>query len=389
MYPNRFNSYSNSAQHFIDKYDGSLPFAHFIKAQFAENKKYGSKDRRWIAHFCYCYFRVASALLGSEKEIAIRIAVYLCSDDLSEYDAIFDKHWFDASNLNERIEIIQNQFPAFNWVHSFPFLDKLSDKIDKETFQISFLQQPDVFLRVRPQKLEIVKKKLKKVDWNYHWENEYCLRIPPNIKIEEYFEINKEVVVQDYMSQSIAQYFPDIPVKSYFDCCAASGGKAMLFHDYFPDVFLNVTDIRSSILNNLKKRFHEAGITFYTANVMDMATPISKDPKRKFEFVLCDAPCSGSGTWARSPENLSYYTPSDIEEKHALQVKIADNAIRYVQNGGYLLYITCSVFTQENESVVSEILKRNNHVVLEKTGYLFGAGKRADTMFATLFKVTN
>lgn len=386
MYPNRFHSYSNSAQQFLQLYDGAMPFAHFIKNKFAENKKYGSKDRRWIAHFCYCYFRIASAAANLEKELAIKIGVYLCSDDLSEYAEIFESIWFNASNLEEKVAIILKEFPNFQSEKIFPLLAEVSAEIDKKAFQLSFLQQPNVFLRVRPHQLENVKKKLKKADWEYHWVSEDCLSIPPNIKVEQYLDINKEVVVQDLMSQSIAQYFPDADIKSYFDCCAASGGKAMLFHDYFPEVFLSVTDIRSSILNNLKKRFQEAGIMHFTSAVLDMAAPLAQNPKRKFQFVLCDAPCSGSGTWARNPENLNYYSAADIVEKQSLQIAIAENALKYVQKDGYLLYITCSAFERENEEVVQRILE-NNNVSLEKSGYLLGYGFRADTMFAALLHV--
>ena len=58
----RFQSYYNTAVYLIKAYDGSMPLVHFLKQYFAANKKHGSKDRKFIAHLCYVYYRLGHSL---------------------------------------------------------------------------------------------------------------------------------------------------------------------------------------------------------------------------------------------------------------------------------------------------------------------------------------
>ena len=53
----RFQSYFNTAISLIKTYDGSIPLQHFLKQHFSQHKKHGSKDRKFITHLCYCYYR--------------------------------------------------------------------------------------------------------------------------------------------------------------------------------------------------------------------------------------------------------------------------------------------------------------------------------------------
>ena len=66
--------------------------------------------------------------------------------------------------------------------------------------------------------------------------------------------------------------------------------------------------------------------------------------------MLVDAPCSGSGTWRRRPEDAWRLTAEEVERLHALQVRILGQASRLVKPGGRLAYVTCSMLTAENEA---------------------------------------
>src|SRR5690606_27157702 len=114
---------------------------------------------------------------------------------------------------------------------------------------------------------------------------------------------------------------------SVWDCCAASGGKSILAKDILKNIQLTVSDIRKSILINLEKRFASAGIKAYTAKVADLTDPsFSHSPlapserfsragthHSAFDLIICDAPCSGSGTWARTPEQLYNWTEARLD----------------------------------------------------------------------------
>jgi 16S rRNA (cytosine967-C5)-methyltransferase len=69
--------------------------------------------------------------------------------------------------------------------------------------------------------------------------------------------------------------------------------------------------------------------------------------------VFVDAPCSGSGTWRRRPEDAWRLTPEEVERLHALQVRILSQASQLVKPGGRLVYVTCSMLSRENEASIA------------------------------------
>ncbi|MEJ0102220.1 MAG: hypothetical protein WDO19_06540 [Bacteroidota bacterium] len=85
----------------------------------------------------------------------------------------------------------------------------------------------------------------------------------------------------------------------------------------------------------------------------------------------------------RTPEQLYFFAETKIAEYNSLQKKITDNIVRCLQQGGYILYITCSVFKMENEEVVG-FLQEKHGLQLLRMELLKGYGQKADTLFAAL-----
>ena len=72
-----------------------------------------------------------------------------------------------------------------------------------------------------------------------------------------------------------------------------------------------------------------------------------------FDLVLVDAPCSGAGTWRRTPEAKWRLTPQRLSDLVDLQAEILTQAARHVAPGGTLLYMTCSLLARENAAQVA------------------------------------
>jgi 16S rRNA (cytosine967-C5)-methyltransferase len=248
--------------------------------------------------------------------------------------------------------------------------------------------------------------KLKNAGILPEWISENTPALPNGSKIESIIKLDNEAVVQDVSSQRV-QELMQIPlrqkphgsqatdIKKVWDCCAASGGKSIMALDINNSIQLSVSDKRSSALDICRQRFKKAGITSYHDFIADLTQKkfvfpgypgVNDTADVKVDLVIADVPCTGSGTWSRTPEQLFYFNPSEIKRYSTLQRQILRNVIPAIKSGGYLLYITCSVFKEENEEIVDYVvqefsLKSNSMELLE------GYRTRADTLFAALFSI--
>lgn len=399
----QFHSHLNSAVAILKNYKGEIPFHLYLKKYFTKNKKYGSRDRKQIASLCYNYFRLGKALTDNSVEEKILLGTFLCESKPSQLLENLKPEWNSVieNPLEEKLAIVNQQFKIEN---IFSFNDELSEGVDKEKFNQSFLIQPKLFLRIRPGNKNKVTGKLAGAGLPYQLLNESCIALPNSSKIDSVIELDKEAVVQDYNSQQVSKFLQLLqrspygqttnykPQTKVWDCCAASGGKSIIAYDIDPNIHLTVSDKRESILNNLKERFAKAGIKNYNSFVADLTTnnsqlttDNSKLPTQHFDLIIADVPCTGSGTWSRTPEQLFYFSKKEIETYASLQKKIIENVVEHLKPGAKLLYITCSVFKKENEAIVNFATEKCNLKLL-KQELLKGYEMQTDSLFAALLQ---
>ena len=380
------HSHLASAIKVIQNVKQGEPLVHQLKKFFAADKKYGSKDRKNISALCYNFYRIGNTLKSKTLEERILSGTFLCEHKSNPFLAVV------APLLNEKIEqLLKNKlaYLKISPTEIFPFQDELGEDINAENFALSFLKQPSFFIRIRPGKEVMLLEKLTDNKVDFEEINTSCISLPQGFKTKSLMHINKEVVVQDRNSQRVFDYLkkPEVFLQKdieVWDCCAASGGKSILLYDILHGhVQINVSDVRANILNNLRNRFKEAGIKKYEAFTADLLKGNPSLPQKKYDLIICDAPCTGSGTWARTPEQLSFFTLNNIDEYAAMQKKIASTAINYLKKEGLFFYITCSVFKKENEEVVAYLQKKFHLQVLQME-YLKGYEVQADTMFVAV-----
>jgi len=183
--------------------------AGFLKSFFYANKKYGSKDRKQISHLCYCYFRLGKMKIEMTVEERILLGLFLCSDQSNEILQLLKPVWNNkvSESLDEKLSLIQVE----NSNESiFPFTDELSTDIEKTDFIFSHLIQPDIFLRLRPKKEEIVKQKLQDAGIDFKIISDRSLAFPAASKIDNVIELDKDAVVQDYSSQRVGEFLSPV-----------------------------------------------------------------------------------------------------------------------------------------------------------------------------------
>jgi 16S rRNA (cytosine967-C5)-methyltransferase len=389
-------NYVRSSTAIITAYKGDMPLAAFLKMHFAANKKFGSKDRKYITQLCYNYFRLAPVIRNEDLATGIKIALFICNDSIGEWASLFDEYWQQnwSEKLENRVAFIQSKFASVTSLSIFPFNHLLSKDINHHLFSLSHCIQPDLFIRVRPAKMDKVLNSLKAANFLFEIVEGNTIRLPNGTKLETIVTVDEDIVIQDLSSQRVGTMLDKIKsvnalnILSIWDCCAASGGKSILAHDIFENIQLTVSDIRQSILHNLESRLNRAGVDPLNSFLIDLSKPIDFKKsvnKNQFDLVICDAPCSGSGTWSRTPEQLSFFDEKKVDEFQQLQQQIVTNISPSIKKGGYLLYITCSVFEKENE-LVSQFIVANIGAKLVEQKIIKGYTQKADTMFVALFQ---
>lgn len=370
-------------QRILSEYPAETPLSKFLPGFYRQNKQMGSSDRKVASRLVYNYFRLGRALASRPQDERLVLAEFLCNTQSNSFLQYFKPDWAAcvAFAIDEKIDLIQKTYPDFKLEDVFPWSDKISADIDKQAFLKSFFVQPDLFIRVRNGYDHLVKAELTKAQIAFKDEGDGCYSMPNGTKLETIFPIQHWFEVQDYSSQQTAKYFKPQKWDAWWDACAASGGKSLLLHEEEPDIKLVVSDIRESILANLDERFRSAGLVKYQRKQLDL-TQNNDQALHDYEFdgIILDAPCSGSGTWGRTPEMIAQFESPKIDFFQRLQKTIATNVIKHLKPGKPLIYITCSVFKAENEDVVDYLTKECG-LKLESIEVLKGYGHKADSMF--------
>lgn len=365
----------------IADYTASVPLAIYLRNYFKSYPKLGSRDRKALSHAAYLYYRYAKRLPAG----------------LSVFEVIFNgiHHSGAGSSYLETMLLKYDDGLPTKIIPVAPTdpgaLPELSDGITPEEWQDSFFLQPDVFIRVRDSSTA---DRLKEAGIPYTIPGSIqgnCLALPNGSSLEQVLPPSG-YVVQDWASQQsigiLLENLRDARPDRLWDCCAGAGGKSLMIGDSLPGVGILATDIRKSILHNLLERFDRYGLPSPETAVADMsdAGAVQREiGDRRFDVILCDVPCSGSGTWARTPEQHFFFRAGSLKAMSDRQFQIASNTIPYLRPGGILAYITCSVFREENEAIVKRIAGEHELGLIGK--YLInGISLHADSMFAAILK---
>ncbi|MFD2739276.1 RsmB/NOP family class I SAM-dependent RNA methyltransferase [Sulfitobacter aestuarii] len=159
-----------------------------------------------------------------------------------------------------------------------------------------------------------------------------------------------EIEFQDAASQAVVAAIPT--TGKVLDYCAGGGGKALALATQGQNR-VSAHDIDPRRMSDLPARAERAAV-----RIRLIATDALR-AHAPFDIVLCDAPCSGSGAWRRSPEGKWSLTATRLQQLTEIQDEILDRAAPLLARGGVLVYATCSVLRIENEDRVTAFLQRH------------------------------
>jgi len=171
------------------------------------------------------------------------------------------------------------------------------------------------------------------------------------IKLSESY-LNGLVELQDAASQAIMDELPLTGGMTVLDYCAGGGGKALAMASH-PGVQVYVHDVAPERMRDIPARADRAGVSLTQIETDQLAD------QGTFDLVLCDAPCSGSGAWRRSPEGKWALTQDRLKELREIQRQILHTTAPLVANSGTLAYATCSMLGEENTQQVEAFTRKN------------------------------
>ena len=178
----------------------------------------------------------------------------------------------------------------------------------------------------------------------------------PNVQNEASFHQGR-FEVQDEGSQIVANLVFARPGEQVMDFCAGAGGKTLAMAASMENKGqIHAYDSDKSRLKPIFERLRRAGIR--NAQVHSPGDDFS-DLIGTMDRVVVDAPCTGTGTWRRHPHAKWKLTKETLEHRLTEQEEALSEAVPFVKPGGYLIYITCSILPEENESQINSFIEDN------------------------------
>jgi 16S rRNA (cytosine967-C5)-methyltransferase len=167
------------------------------------------------------------------------------------------------------------------------------------------------------------------------------------------------VQIQDEASQLVALLVGRVEGGGQIlDCCAAPGGKTSVIAGRNPGARVVAAEINPRRAELTRERVRATNVEVITADARSLPAG------EKYDRVLADVPCSGTGTLARNPEIKWRLKPEKLAELHGEQVTILNAAVEQLRSGGKLVYSTCSLEHEEGEDVVEEVLRTRKDLEL-------------------------
>ena len=362
----------------LDEYLSGISIENALNRWFKKNRFAGSNDRKQIRDLVFDILRKRLILFyafhksnyAENGRILVLAYIFLYKKGSYSIEEINNNKYFTPSIKNNELEIL---LEINNLVKNAPlhvklnypkFLEKkLKKSLGKNFKKImeSFQDRAPVYLRVNNIKtnLKIAKAKLKEegIDCEICYNSQNALKVNYGDKFirrsESYIFGNVEL--QDLSSQLTTELNQISTGKKILDYCAGSGGKAIAIASRLKNkAEIYAYDINYLRSKNIVNRAQRAG-----ANIIVLNTNELKKTKDFFDLVFVDAPCSGTGIWRRDPEFKWKVNDQKLNFFTNTQYQILNSCTKFIKNGGYLIYVVCSLLEDEGDLIIRKFLYNN------------------------------
>ena len=383
MYAMRHAAQLQATIELLDQIEETKFPADKIMSNYFKNNRYiGSKDKAAISENLYTILRnklrfeyiLQSKELGTHSRVMVALLLKMNDGDLyNTFDGEkYSPRRLKASQLERFAELDLNvidsaplniQLNVPEWIA--PKLEAaLGERYEQEMLATNKRATTDV--RVNTLKSTVPEVDQAFADLGYKATktdlSPWCIRFESRVALfamrqfkQGYFE------VQDEGSQLLALLSDVKAGQKVVDFCAGAGGKTLAMAAMMENKgTIYACDVHSRRLEQMSKRAKRAGVHNIRSHVLSSENDkwVKKHVKMA-DTVLIDAPCTGTGTWRRSPDSRWNIQQENLDNLVALQQSILSSAQRLVKPGGRLLYATCSLLREENELQIDAFLAAN------------------------------
>ncbi|MDP0927316.1 RsmB/NOP family class I SAM-dependent RNA methyltransferase [Paracoccus onubensis] len=325
--------------------------------RWARNSRYaGSKDRAAVRDLVYDALRRRNTLADRGGALSGRgLMIGLCRESGQDPDLHFTGENYAPAPLNahERTEQKVTSSDIPDWLIPLwqEALGPDSDVIAKEMGQ-----RAPVWLRVNPLLAAVPEARLMLEQDGIETETAPqltgALRVCSGKRRIGNSRAYRSglVELQDLSPQLACASLPLKKEGRVLDYCAGGGGKSLALAGRQPGIRLFAHDAEPARMADLPKRAQRAGVRIERVSM----------PVGKFDLVVADVPCSGSGTWRRTPDAKWRLTSERLQQLTEIQSEILDKAAAFVAPGGHLAYMTCSLFEAENKRNIEAFMSRHD-----------------------------
>ena len=349
-----------------------------LSRYFREHPRLGMRERGAVAETVYAILRnrlIYNNLSESGYGSQMRRLVLLGLADIYGVDSLGGIDENETAWLNHVSKVDRSQLPHKMQANLPEWLfDRLSEQIGEEqTQKLAAVLNTPAPLDLRVNTLKVKRDAVMKVMNEVPVECEPTPYASSGIRLKKKIALQNMPVfreggveVQDEGSQLLAQIVGAKRGEMVVDFCAGAGGKTLALGVAMRNTGrLYAFDVSDKRLAKMKPRLAKSGLS----NVHPVQIAHERDARikrlaGKADRVLVDSPCSGLGTLRRNPDRKWRQTPETIAEMTEKQRAILESAARLPKVGGRLVYATCSLLQDENESIVGDFLKKDDRYVL-------------------------
>lgn len=353
--------------------ENKQPADRTLRRLLLQHRELGSRDRRLFGDALFAWLRwngwvhplplpralLAAWYLDGQEASAAHLALY---QDLGLEPPPQLSAECDLRSRHEAAQVaFENQLAPFDALLPAWIQEELSHLLTQEELFAAHTKRPPTWLRIDQAHVDELEATLNEAGGVWDPASPLSCGFSSAATVNRLLREHPHALeIQDLASQQVVRVCAPQAGETWWDACCGPGGKSLqLLDEADRSLDLTATDRREGVLKELIKRGRRHGLAKIRHWALDLLDENALLPNLEFDGILVDAPCSGSGTWARNPDGPWRTSRRDVRQTAPKQKAMLERTGLALKSGGRLVYAVCSLAKTETVDVVASFLADN------------------------------